>query len=906
MAVYNKEITPKLRWIIGFVGLIIIIAFVVSRCSNKSENTYEPIAENGKGFIGKADALFAELATNRTPEDKINSNLSLIEQLNMRYPALKFALPEDADINELVVGDIRLVGIEFDSIHNKDLRDFYLNSELPNLLKKQQSNLYAKYFDVNLVRKTNGVVELKDKGICMIPSLFKIKFNTKTWDGQIIGKSYGKIDENNSLFLVYGTSILPVDRINNTLSNNGSNHTYLINMSNNHLTHNGKTIDMYNYYKEFYNTGKRMNITTNGGVFEMKIVKDTIQKVDSIIFYIESDLQINCGTAKLIEGSVNAKNSRHGCVLPFNQNVLRCIIENKTTKAKIGEFVIRRDNPMNMLSYAINTNKGLDRQPVDTLYTDNFTRQLVAVFNKNTTDSFPQKIELSIDPYLSKTLETAMSEYLKMIITNEKECTYGKLNTDVGEAIEISISLINSATGEILAAPSYSTQKVNSAYQLERKNPNLIRRYIGSCFKPIMTLAAVQLYPELLNFETNNQNLQLVETIKGNNNTVIEIKKANFLGFPIKNPPVNKSASQYKLITMQQYLTESNDVYPNLLAMYAFSDPEQGDRPSRYQNVASRNFATLMNIKENNTYIDTTYRIHTRPFAIMLDGLYNIQSDEAKNNMQDMQTVPELYVWQYFFKNKNNTTKMDSISFPIVSPEYTNMNYWSWYANGETFRSAVMTWVLGQGNNYWSPLKLTEAWARMTTKYPVELSFIGRENVEYEELLTDIITNTHNIKRHDITVSADTVWNKFLRIFKNAQTGTLLGAPTERIKKLGNYVILGKTGTPNELPQTDNFSLMTKGDTIFYDIGLYSFSLMTTDQFDGILKNTNGTAKNSGITAVVRIVHTYKNKEERNFRGIQKKDGSYWGIESAHARNFISNQNNVLEKILFYTDKLFR
>jgi hypothetical protein len=356
---------------------------------------------------------------------------------------------------------------------------------------------------------------------------------------------------------------------------------------------------------------------------------------------------------------------------------------------------------------------------------------------------------------------------------------------------------------------------------------------------------------------------------------------------------------------MQQYLTVSNDVYPNLLAMYAFSDPEKGNLPSNYQNFANRNFATLMKIKGNNTYIDTTYQVHTRPFAIMLDGLYNIQSDEAKNNTQDMQTVPELYVWQYFFKNKKNVTKMDSISFPIVSPEYTNMNYWSWYAKEETFRIAVMSWVLGQGNNYWSPLKLTEAWARMTTKYPVELSFISRENVEYKELLSDYITNNPKITRHSPAVAADTVWNKFLRIFKKAQTGSLLGPPSTRVEKLGKYVILGKTGTPNELPQADNFSLMTKGDTIFYDIGLYSFSLMTTDQFDRILKNKNGIAKNSGITAVVRIVHTYKNKKQRHFHGKLKSDG-YWGIESVHARDFISNQNNVLEKILFYTDKLFR
>jgi len=882
--------------------LIVTYVFSYSLFSNSSKDSYKPIAGDGKGFIGKADSLFAKLLSIENID--INENLSPLEQLNCRYPALKFALPDDVNAGECLVGDIRLIDIVEDSIINSSLKNFYLSSELQNILTQQKQNLYKKYFNLkikipNLITKA-GIAEVEY--IKMIPELYTIKFNNKPWLGKIFGQSYGKIDENNSLFIVYGSSVLPVKRQDSIFVQRKEN--YIVQLKENYLQHSYLPIDLYDYYKEHYEHGKFISFSVDNDEnksFTLQILTDTIKKRDSLVFDMPTNLDIYCGTNKL-EGTTNASRSRVGCAFRFNENVMRVVVSDAGIKNKKSELYFFRKNPMNMLSYSLETNKGKMRKQVDTLYTDNFTQKILDVFNQKMNEKSPDSINLSIDPYLSKTLESELKKYVTDVLVRG-------VKLREGEKVEMSISLINSATGEILAAPSYSTLRINPAYQSERKNSNTQRRFIGSCFKPLMTLAAVQVYPDLLIKRTNPAMWQPQPVANGDRWNV------TLLGCPISDLSNNIKVQWHDNMDMKTYFAASNDVYPIMLAMYAFTNiNDKNELPSSFPIIETpkRFRATLLLPKGTDTKINGGYQIHNNQFAIMLDLLYGINSSNVRQNTQDMDIIPEIDVWRMF--NKNKFCNEDSISFPDISPEYTNMNYWSWHNKGELFRTKVISWVLGQGDNSWSPLKLAEAWARMNTKYPVSLSFIRNQNPIYKELLTETLEQPkYKLYRHG-TRTANAVWNDFLQIFRDAQSlecnRPLLSPAHSRVTAIGrNLVILGKTGTPDEFslldianPQRNQNS--SNYNYVKYDMGLYSFSLMNTTQFNRIRNANDRVARNSGISAVVRIVHTYWSKNEK---GSEKEKGSAIGnINSLSARNFISNKNNVLEKILFYTDKLFQ
>ncbi len=872
--------------IIVIVVVIVSCVFGYSLFSNSSKDSYKPIAGDGKGFIGKADALFTELLLIENVDTK--KNLTPLDQLNYRYPALIFALPDDVKEGECLVGDIRLVGIKENRIKDTNLKNFYLSSELQNILKQQNQNLYKKYFNLK-IKIYKGVAEIEY--IKMIPELYTIKFNNKPWLGTIVGQSYGKIDSTNSLFVVYGSSVLPVKRQDSIFVQRQEN--YIVKLKNNYLQHSDLPIDLYDYYKECYEKGRFIRFSVDGDdnkSFSVQILSDSAKKGDSLVFDMPTNLDIYCGTNKM-EGTTNASGSRVGCTFRFNENVMRVVVSDAGIKNKKAEFYFFRKNPMNTLSYSLKTNKGKMRTQVDTLYTDNFTQKIVDVFNQKMNETSPDRINLSIDPYLSKTLEGELKKYVDSFLVRG-------VKLREGEKIEMSISLINSATGEILAAPSYSTLRINSAYQSERKNSNTQRRFIGSCFKPLMTLAAVQVYPDLLNLTTNPAMWQPLPVANGDRWNV------TLLGCPIFSLSNYIKAQWNNGMTMTQYFASSNDVYPIMLAMYAFTNPNyRNELPTSFMTINPHDFpATLLLPRRADTKINGDYPIHNSQFAKMLDILYNINSNEARQNTQDMHIVPEIDVWRMF--NKNQFSKEDSISFPDISPEYTNMNYWSWDKD-ESFRTKVISWVLGQGDNSWSPLKLAEAWARMNTKYPVRLSFIRNPNPTYEQLLTEKIERDGRDYRYG-TRRANDVWNDFMKSFHDAQSSngnaSLLGPAQSRVTAIGrNLVILGKTGTPDEfsLPDIENAQRNINSDNkknVEYDMGLYSFSLMDTMQYNRIKNGSDRVAHNSGISAVVRIVHTY----------WTEKGSAIGNINSSSARNFISNKNNVLEKILFYTDNLFK
>jgi len=912
---FNSHNKNMLWAIIVFIVLIIIGVFGISQCSHSSNKTYEPIAEDGKGFIGKADALFSQLLSENTI-DTINARS--LNDLNRKYPAFVFDVPDSLN-SDLNIQDIRLVGINENFIKESD-RNFYESSDLRNLIKQQRLDKNKKLFHISITKDKGCLVISK---IRMIKSLHKIKFSNDIWEGKLIGQSHNPINDSTARYLIYGSSVLPI-RIQNEILRFGIT-DYPIYMIENEKNNNdwANQFDLYDHYNKHFannkNCFKLMFDRENSNMFlGLQLLRD------KVVFRSDASLKVICITKDSISELIfesNAKDKFKTVSFSPDCENIRIMIDAKDGDkwSKKAEFQIAQHNPLRDLAYTIYTNKGKTRKQIDPNYTDVFTQQIINTFLQNMSDSIvAAPISLSIDPFLSKAIEKELDKYGKSFIPS------GGLAKN--EHFEISMCLINSATGEILAAPYYNyTQKeLTQERKIAKRNPNMIRRYIGSCFKPIMTLASLQLHPNLIGLETGgNSGITKEPTIrtdeKGN---FLKDKKGKYiydteiLGCPIKNTFASSTLSHYTSPrNLETYLASSNDVYPVVLAMYSLTDFENHNPLSTKnlknyinQNVSNgKTSISFLNPKVNNTYNRNKeyYTIHQNsPFADILDELYDIKSEDIINT-DDKNPTPAHYLLRDFL------TDNDNIYFPEISPDYTYMSYYNWNDSiNETFRGEVVPWVLGQGTNEWSPLKLAEAWARMVTKFPVMLSYIHNENPSDIYDGNILYKKTSNLL-NDSSETRLPTWNTFLDKFKAAQSNTQVGSSNtliavhntvQRINTIqhregkDSLIVLGKTGTPDDFDRGDweHFDISGK---IMYDIGLYSFSLMTEGQYQQLKNNTENpseTISNAGITAVIRIVHSYPVNKPRRITNIGSND----------ARNFLSAER--LQKILFYTDELFK
>jgi hypothetical protein len=920
MAVFNPHVKCILKFIIAIISLVILAVFGYSWCSNDSEDAYTPIDKEGKGFIGKADALFAKLLSENTVKDV---NAKSLQDLNKKYPAFEFDVPDSLN-SDLNIYDIRLVGINEEYIKDETDKTFYESSDLRNLLKQQRKNKDKAIFRIG-IKKENGILTVNS--IKMIRDLHKIKFSSHIWEGNILAQFYNPIDTSNSRFLIYGSSVLPVRLQEGPLNTNSEIDPYSVFLLDDNKHGKGLfwqenkefvEFDLYQHYNKHYKSNSCfwLEFETEETVNNQSMIMQVLR--DSLIFDFDASLTVTC-IANKTQKKFIAEASAHEGRRIFNyspdcENV-RIIVENNTGH-KLAEFQIARENPLKKLAYVIETNKGKTRKQIDPKYTDVFTQQVVDVFLKNVNEKIvPDSVALSIDPFLSQALEKELELYGKTMIPD------GGLANN--EHFEISMCVINTATGEILTAPYYNYTKspLTQERKMTKRNPNMIRRYIGSCFKPIMALASTQLYPQLIDLITgtgSGRTQQPDTTGKKYRKNGVEYNyyQTKILGCPFYNTFCTTTEDYRTHYTrsrnMETFLASSNDVYPVVLAMYSFTKfPDFNPLTNATTNLKKyienenrKNSSSISLLAPNgthNTMNACDFDIHKSDFAKVLSRLYSIKS-EAVINTDSIDPVPARYLLRYL---------NDSISFDEISPDYTNMNYYNWNkTDKQTFRGEVVPWVLGQGTNEWSPLKLAESWARMVTKFPLRLSYIHNENPAdiYEGNIlfrqTDSILSRKGGDRFD-------TWNTFLDKFKAAQSNTEVGSlnsliamynAVQRIniaqRREGDnrLIVLGKTGTPDDYERGDweHFDISGK---IKYDIGLYSFSIMTEGQYKQLKNNETNPSKSvptAGITAVIRIVHS-----------CQKGNHTIDNINSSNARNFL-DQNKVLEKILFYTDKLFR
>lgn len=857
------------------------------------ENVYMPPTQ--EGFVGKTNKLLASLLE-QSPNNEVQA--TSIDELNRKYPALKFALPYE-ETRLSYVEDIRLVGIEPDSIKDNKLRQFYFNSRLPILLQRQASNLNEKFFKIAFSSQYSNKKQRRTvnvKKIEVIRSMFKIPLNKDPWSGQVLGQESSLFPQDQCAFLIYGDNYIPI----NKLDSNRANAPLKVNayIKEEIITQkNGQRLDYYNHFMEGFNQSKKF---TRIELYDKQSRPQSYGWIDIKLsnhgkINIKTENEIECLVYKNDETPEESKPSEFASAQGKDfeyQDGMKIILFSAINKKRLAEFSISSQNPTIVLSSLIESNKGKKRYYINDKYTDFFTQQILRGLTKNLSNEiYENDIHLTIDPLLSKEFEEELKDYLK------KELK-GKISPIRGERWEISMTVMDMHTGNVIACPYVSdfNQSISNELAITRKNSALIRRYIGSAFKPLLALAAVQTNPSLLKLDTHGKT-----KLTGSD-------KALFFGTQT-DIWAKGAAKHWGGGKFDHFLATSADVYPVALTALALNGYPSHKDLSKVTDIRP-NFGEgsfFLKGKANNIFLQNSRHTDMKPtdFELIktLDVLYKLNSyhDYSRDTLQ-----ARSYLWDNLNLHDENK---ETFGLDEISPDYTNMRYDEFFVdyNGLTLKNTIVPWVLGQGNNEWNCVKMTESWTRMLTKKPVKASFV----VSQEPIIhtSDLVSQLHELKtspENNYNPNAsekaiNTAWNSFLHVFRDAQSGymangkkvaggTLINMYNQvsslnkrhQLTKDNALVLFSKTGTPDEYERIEH--PMLSGHKRTLDIGQYAFALLT----ESSLKAVENREEAHGIMCVVRIVRTYDSKQEG-------------AVSSTQARNFFSNNARRLDKLFYMT-----
>lgn len=875
----NKWFKDKRRiaFIFAVPLFLLIAAIILSVCYSK-DNTEVIMPPEENGFIGKSNQMLSLLLTDSQYIDNSVRTVKTIGELNNKYKALEFAMPYGNDALAMRE-DIRLVKIHADLIKDEGIRNFYFNSYLPSLLSKQSRDLGEKMFKIQTKRSKSG---LEIKSIEIIRSMFKVALSKDPWTGSIKATNNSLFEQDSCLFLSYESSIVPL-RIFNNIPANNHYFTIDINTDNHRLTCHGEPLDYYRYYRNAHQMSRFNNFTIRSAQLSNRRA-DFFIKCYSGSGTTKLQLRLNNG----LSCSVFSNGQPRQEILPSNHEAsawqeipfrdgMKILLHAASSNTTLAEFTITKEDPSLLLSSLVKSNAGKKRT-YTTQNTDMFTQQILRGLSSNLSNTiYPEDISLTIDPLLSKEFERELSEYLDELnrtITAQRQQRW-----------DISLTIMDMATGHILATPfvTRGNGQLSEKIVLTRKNPALERRYIGSVFKPMLTLAAVQNNPSLLHLNTRNK---LVATSIGEKGC----EEGVFLGSPTKGWA---PASHWNGCDMTNFIAHSDDVYPVALATLCLNNYDDNSDLNLITNI-QRNFGGDSFFERQ---LSKGIQIGDRSasgfeFFSLLDALYHINSyDES-----DADTV---LMANYLWKNIH-LKERDYFGLSEVSPEPTVMLYDYMTGSGQTLRGELVPWVLGQGNNYWNCIKLAEAWGRMLSKRAISASFVI-DKEEKDSVTPSLVPLVRDIKlrynnRWDEN-RVNTAWNDFLTTFNTAQSletqGSTLRPMYQRVEALNRHlgynnddrrhlVLFSKTGTPEEY----SYRLPTiEGKRNFVDLGLYCMGIMSSQS----LRNVRNNRPASGIICVIRITRQYP------------KSTNDSGIWSTHARDFFTNDR--LEKLYYLTRK---
>ena len=667
-------------------------------------------------------------------------------------------------------------------------------------------------------------------------------------------------------YLVSGETVLPIKRKSDVMQ-------YCkveISEKNGDFTMNGKPIGYYDYYDNVFREMKVLNFCFDSKNAEKKLALYVDRGVDgdNLVY-----LKTNGGSSVVCEVFCNGEKMHNvdGDRMPDEYSAYEykdgmSIIVNDGEKKKC-EISIVSQNPLLVLN-----SNNFDSSS----YADFFTRQVAynlnnAINNVNCVDT----ICLSLDPILAKEFEGEMREYINRYLSR---------GVKQDEIWEMSMTIMDMATGEIIATPSVSTFMdtiKDDCKKLSTRNPVCRGMSIGCTFSPLLAMAAVQTNHSLLNLDTRGK-----------------VSPFNFFGAELSDHAwAENYLACWRGRDFQDFISMSDEVFPVALAVLSMNGYALDDDISNVNDV-TENFGKDGSIfyKYNHSEgilmksgAQDQRSIVDYELLQMINMLYNLQFyDEDKTN-----DAVSNDLWRFLPLKKDMTIENKNVfnhCLEVVTPDMTNMHY-EHFHSGNSMREELVPWVLGQGNNNWNPLKEAEAWTRMLTKQPVRYTMVMSPNERYiveKPLVEQIVEKRKKWGAEESITEVNNVWNRFLEKFTEAQKDGLLLSPMYRVVNELNdsdeFVLFSKTGSPDNYVQIMDF----EGDEMPFnaDLGMYTFSLMRKGEVEKVKRGE--TAR--GITCVIRIVRLSRMPDNASMQG---EDNLLW---SKDARNFFSNNSERFKK----------
>ena len=491
-------------------------------------------------------------------------------------------------------------------------------------------------------------------------------------------------------------------------------------------------------------------------------------------------------------------------------------------------------------------------------------------------------MNITIDPLLSKEFE---DDLIKAI--TEARRGVG----DYKSEYDISLTIMDLATGNVLASPFYMTrfekELSDESLQLITKNVSLRRRYIGSTFKPMLALAAVLSNSDLLSLNTPG----MVSIQPGDESVNFHGRKSKLWA--------SKARSHWGGTNFTTFISRSDDVYPVSLAALAMSQ-------------ATGNYGTL-SLGEKSVFCMNNGLLYLKkdkldvnnPFPYWLSQLYAANYDSesssdlqlwrglyAGNDVENQESGPFDDCFGIDGRAKSDNYRDRNFGLEEISPDITNLHLNQLYEGGE-FRTTLVPFVLGQGSNEWNCIKLAEAWCRMIGKRDVRAHFIKHDVVDADRIYSGEEEMRPSVRGNRTMQQVSATWNQFLEKFEAAQVGSLLGKMKTAVQNLNSsvgedLVLFSKTGTPDEYVRNELPMLMASRRGL--DVGMYTFALVKRSELNKIKAGQPG----KGIVCVVRMNRTYDSR--RN-----KTDG----LSSSKARDFFSAHPERLRKLYDMTKNYY-
>lgn len=871
---------------LGAVMLSLVLKNPKSFLAYHDKNEYRPLYDEGdaaKGFYGKVNYYLNEALkdVDSTLEKKLT-----VSNLSKYYKRLDFFAPSDS-LNYLKRNDeYRLIGFIPDSTKMEEV-NFYYNSDFRRLIASQAKieNLTDRFFNIEFDKKNYP----KISKISVDTTRLKMLLFNRVWDGHISLMDPIKEIDSGVLYCYGAKAPFPLF----------TESSISCETSNIYATR-GIPADTFGFSEHIANYLAN-NRNRPDRVFPTKITYDNNKN------------------------SIWLLNTAHGLMVGNdNQNSLQIIINDKDTIKQTAAHCVKKAELVNGISMRVTSNDQTQKyyyitpaspyqlasQPVNgsisgARFRIDSTDVGFSIWQKmmhlesvlQQSDS-QRKVSLSLNVPLSRYLEQQIIRYVQQLKQDETICDPGS-----NDIIEMSVCLMDVATGEVLADPFYGNyfSMDNLDEFTARRNFNLELHDVGSTFKPPLYFAAALKFPALGQFALSWQppytysNDSSNTKILGYQSDLYGWKKGE--GGRLKEKLKAFWSDNGPAIDRVNAIATSHDNYPITVALLSLVEQQDTSAFLVLSNEANFDNRKANNLQGLSGKNGLERIVNTASYANKLDNLIDL------NKSSYYQLLAHLYDVQVL---RNSTERVyDNRVIPFLSP--TKVNFLSpeltsifdtafQGAKGYGFPS-FRSDILGQGNNRWSNLKLVETYARILTFNKVYATYIeqNKEKVHFDDLCSNTIKGYPYLLRdtavmHNAWRSFKQDWQEAVKLEKYELLHKAYKSFVQAKRQAQNSCYLPdglefycKTGTPQEKKVPNMFQY---GDTTVYvDEGLFAFGIVSNAQHP------------KGITGVVYIKHLSRSP-------IREVNGVAKGVESSEARDFLTEGR--IKNILLFTQKRYQ